>query len=772
MGTLFSMYLYLFAFILIYESSAVKIIKNGLAPPEIVHSPISTKPRCVINAPPLDLVFILDSSGSLKNKFQDEVDVIRRIVRYTTIGPTATRVMLVQFSGVQHLEFDFNAFDNRDDLLTALDVLRHVSGITRIGGAFEFTLSVMKPEFGLRGPNVKKIVFLLSDGRTHDFPKDAIASEAMRRSIENLSIYAYGTGEYVAMNELINITKDETKIITNKNLTLIEPLFEFWHGIEVCEKQPVCIKGSDKPLDLMLVIDSSDSIDSVFHDQITFAIERIIQNVNIHPEATRLALITYSGKVFVHFTFNDLEFGNNTAVIRHLNELTSIKGTTSTHLALQKAYELFTDPAQNSEVRKNVPKLAIVITDGRSSKSPRLIATRLRAENISVMAITLHHPTLVDQMELETIASKPENIFTPANLPTFESEFLRYIGFGCSKYPSAVIGSDSQPRVRGSTDVTCDANSITFTVRTQKPMNGLMYAQQYHNDPRCVHVANGEDRELSITFVDGTCGVTKSIASTRDGYNFNVTVILQFHPLIVTRADQGLDVTCFNPQPVAPMDLSRGMIKPLAEAQCTYRLHRFSPVEHGCLALDAKVGESIWHKWQCDVPNYLYLVHDCVARSERSSIPFLDSNGCELDQHILETPDYSKFNVNSSLLTSDPLTETSTLNLPYVFQEMSAFKFPGDDNLVFQCFVSLCDPSVSEACRQQIPPRCQKSVGLATRLKSTDELAKHRAKRSTQNIAVRPGFARTFRVETRTLNVLESESIRPTVPVKYCDVRT
>jgi len=49
-------------------------------------------------------------------------------------------------SGVQHLEFDFNKFTERSDLLGVLDVLRHVSGITRVGGALEFAMSVMSPE--------------------------------------------------------------------------------------------------------------------------------------------------------------------------------------------------------------------------------------------------------------------------------------------------------------------------------------------------------------------------------------------------------------------------------------------------------------------------------------------------------------------------------------------------------------------------------------------------------------------------------------------------
>ncbi|VDL67831.1 unnamed protein product [Nippostrongylus brasiliensis] len=53
--------------------------------------------HCVVRASPLDLIFILDSSGSLRDKFQDEIDVIRRIVRHVTIGETATKVMLVQF---------------------------------------------------------------------------------------------------------------------------------------------------------------------------------------------------------------------------------------------------------------------------------------------------------------------------------------------------------------------------------------------------------------------------------------------------------------------------------------------------------------------------------------------------------------------------------------------------------------------------------------------------------------------------------------------------
>lgn len=62
--------------------------------------------RCIVTAPPLDLIFLLDSSGSLRNKFQDEIEVIRRIVQYVTIGKSATRVMLIQFRYALYIQLE------------------------------------------------------------------------------------------------------------------------------------------------------------------------------------------------------------------------------------------------------------------------------------------------------------------------------------------------------------------------------------------------------------------------------------------------------------------------------------------------------------------------------------------------------------------------------------------------------------------------------------------------------------------------------------------
>ncbi|KAK6028827.1 von Willebrand factor type A domain protein [Ostertagia ostertagi] len=687
---------------------SVKIIDNGLAPPEIVHSPVSMKPRCEIRAPALDLIFILDSSGSLRDQFPAEIDVIRRIIRHVTIGDTATRVMLVQFSGTQHLEFNFNKFTTREELLAALGVLRHVSGITRIGGAFEFTLEALRdPSNGMRDANVPKIIYLLSDGRTHDYPKDWEMANVVRRSIPNVDIWAYGTGNYVAMPALLNYTQDASAIVTNANLNTLESRFDPFHGIEICEKIPY---------------------------------------------AVRLALITYSGQTFVHFKFNDRQFSNNSAVISHLKTLRSIKGTTSTDVALNETFSLLKSRSPNDGLRQGVPKMVIILTDGHSARSPKETAEAMRADGITILAVSVTPRPYVDEAELLAITGDQTRVFTPKNAQNFEAELMKHVGFGCE---GLELGPDAKPRVRGATDVTCDANSVTLTVRTQRPMHGLVYAQHFHDTPQCSLTSDASSREVSITFRDGTCGLSKTPAKNGDGYNFNITVILQFHPIIITRADQGLEVSCFYQQPLSPQEITR-VSKNVADTDCTYRIHRYSPTQ--CVALDAKVGETLFHKWQCDSPpQFSYLVHDCYVKSDKER--HTNSGQCRASQltickHCLDEEIELPFQM--AMLIEN-------------FQEMSVFKFPGEGDVYFQCKISLCDmESGALPCITQVPPRCSKKRPVIAfrekRSASTDSqtppippvlnidqnAVDPSMVRSRRNIAqTKPGFYMTLDVETR-----------------------
>lgn len=73
---------------------------------------------------------------------------------------------------------------------------------------------------------------------------------------------------------------------------------------------------------------------------------------------------------------------------------------------------------------------------------------------------------------------------------------------------------------------------------------------------------------------------------------------------------------------------------------------------------------------------------------------------CEIDPHFLETPIYSKLaeSTDNAYVYQVRLQSKTSRFL----QEMSVFKFPGEDNVLFQCRVSLCDMDGNEACTKMI----------------------------------------------------------------------
>lgn len=80
------------------------------------------------------------------------------------------------------------------------------------------------------------IAFIVSDGRTQDYPADSVQSAKMRSL--GIDVWAYGTGEFVAIEELVNLTNDANKVVTRTNYHHLTELFSPYKSVEVCEKAP------------------------------------------------------------------------------------------------------------------------------------------------------------------------------------------------------------------------------------------------------------------------------------------------------------------------------------------------------------------------------------------------------------------------------------------------------------------------------------------------------------------------------------------------------
>jgi len=85
------------------------------------------------------------------------------------------------------------------------------------------------------------------------------------------------------------------------------------------------------------------------------------------------------------------------------------------------------------------------------------------------------------------------------------------------------------------------------------------------------------------------------------------------------------------------------------------------------------------------------------------------------------------------------------------WRDSSTFKFPKANSVVFKCQISLCDMETSSQCKYQVPPACKARKQKREVVQTTKQ-----------------GFVATFNVETRRINVLENENLKPLEKVTYC----
>lgn len=158
-----------------------------------------------------------------------------------------------------------------------------------------------------------------------------------------------------------------------------------------------------RAIDLVLIVDSSGSVGVNFFDQAKAAMVSIINRFNINENNALIGLINYSSHVetVLSFILQNLTWSQQ-LVTSAINNMVYFGQGTASGEAIYRAREIF------NQSRENVPKLAIIFTDGKSNgiKNVLIEAQLLKDEGVDIFAIGIGNG--VNQIELETIASIPK----------------------------------------------------------------------------------------------------------------------------------------------------------------------------------------------------------------------------------------------------------------------------------------------------------------------------------------------------------------------------
>ncbi|NWV59606.1 VITRN protein, partial [Malurus elegans] len=151
-----------------------------------------------------DIGFVIDGSSSVgTGNFRTVLQFVANISKEFEISDTDTRIGAVQYTYEQRLEFSFDKYSTKQDVLNAIKRISYWSGGTSTGAAISYASEQL---FSKSKPKKRKIMILITDGRSYD----DVSVPAMAAHQNEVIAYSIGVA-WAAPDELEAIASEPAK---------------------------------------------------------------------------------------------------------------------------------------------------------------------------------------------------------------------------------------------------------------------------------------------------------------------------------------------------------------------------------------------------------------------------------------------------------------------------------------------------------------------------------------------------------------------------------
>lgn len=180
-----------------------------------------------------------------------------------------------------------------------------------------------------------------------------------------------------------------------------------------------CIEQCRRGLDFLVIMDASGSMSPPQYKKQKNFVKDFVAKLEIGADATRFAIIKFSTDVEIVANFTS--FTNKDALFKAIDEMDHPAGTTSTASALNIANKIVLQESNGMRpVEKGVPKIVLVMTDGKSNEAPELTiptADGIKKRGINIISLGIGKE--IDREELIGISSSPNDVYTLENFDKF-----------------------------------------------------------------------------------------------------------------------------------------------------------------------------------------------------------------------------------------------------------------------------------------------------------------------------------------------------------------
>ncbi|XP_043973359.1 collagen alpha-6(VI) chain-like isoform X2 [Gambusia affinis] len=392
-------------------------------PPPVPTSPLR---ECEL----MDLVFLIDSSGSITSNHKMMKDFTADIVTTLDVREEFSHVGLAQFAENFRHEFYLYDYYSKRDIVELINDIEHVGGATNLGKALRSMGEYFTPRRGSRNQKgVPQNLVVISDGNS----QDKVEVPAIDLRARGIAVYAVAVGD-VYPTQLLQVTGDPERYFLVGDIKNL-PNFKTKVINAICDEKPVPTIVPPPPpvptsplrecelMDLVFLIDSSGSITSNHKMMKDFTAD-IVTTLDVREEFTHVGLAQFA-KDFRH-EFYLYDYYSKRVIVDLINDIEHVGGATNLGKALRSMGEYFT-PRRGSRNQKGVPQNLVVISDGNSQDKVEIPANDLRARGIAVYAVAVGdvYPT-----QLLQVTGDPERYFLVGdikNLPNFKTKVINAI---------------------------------------------------------------------------------------------------------------------------------------------------------------------------------------------------------------------------------------------------------------------------------------------------------------------------------------------------------
>ncbi|TRZ18803.1 hypothetical protein HGM15179_008297 [Zosterops borbonicus] len=443
---------------------------------------VQLQPTVVERGEKKDVVFLIDGSDGVRRGFPLLKTFVQRVVESLDIGRDKVRVAVAQYSNTIQPEFLLDSYEDKADLISAIQQLKLMGGSPlNTGAALDYLIkNVFTVSSGSRiAEGVPQFLILLTADRSQDdvrrpsvvlktsgtVPFGIGIGNADLTELQTISFlpdFAISVPDFSQLDSVQQVVSNRVIRLTKQEIESLAPDLVF------TPPSPAGVKR-----DVVFLVDGSRYAAQEFY-LIRDLIGRIVNNLDVGIDTTRISVVQFSEHPHVEFLLNT--HSTKDEVQNAVRQLRSKGGQlVNVGEALEfVAKTIFTRPS-GSRIEEGVPQFLVVLTSRKSDDDFEYPSLQVKQVGVAPMMIAKN----VDTEEMIQISLSPEYVFQVSSfqeLPSLEQKLLTPIETLTVDQIKRLLG-DVQPPI----DVSGDEKDIVFLIDSSDSVrpDGLAHIRDF-----------------------------------------------------------------------------------------------------------------------------------------------------------------------------------------------------------------------------------------------------------------------------------------------------